>query len=113
MLGIIAVITDSTILHLLARLETALAQHLNALGNFQHAPYRAAVKPHQRTAAVKQRFVDGDLVERFLGLARADMERVVARALKSPLTDGGIPPLGRDYSVNEVVHIVEGLAQLH
>lgn len=80
------------------RLQTALAEHIKSPGNVPFATYRA-YRSAVREAEEPWRFVDGELVERFLDLG----EEVQA---------GIVEDLPGEMGLEEVRGLVEGLRRL-
>ena len=83
----------------LIRLQQAVAARTKGLGYMPWAKYRA-FKTEIREADEPERFVDGELVERFLEFSTQDMEDVVKE-------------LGQGFDVERVKGVVEALRLLH
>lgn len=82
---------------LLMRLQTNMAKFAQSPGNMPFSKYRA-FKNQVREAEEPFRFVDGDLIERFLDCRGEVQEEIVA---------------GLGVDVEDVRGIVEGLRRLH
>ena len=79
------------------RLQSNIATHVRSLGGLSWTQYRA-FRNAVREAEEPFRFVDGELVERFLDLDGALQEKVLE---------------GLGVGVPEVVGMVEGLRRMH
>ncbi|KAF1982225.1 hypothetical protein K402DRAFT_407875 [Aulographum hederae CBS 113979] len=86
-------------LNLLMQLQANMADCLQSIGNVPFNQYRA-FKSHVREADEPFRFVDGDLIERFLNLEEDVQERCVVG-------------LGEGVGIEEVKVVVEKLKRLH
>lgn len=88
---------------LLMRLQAALASLVSSLGHVPFNAYRA-FKNQVREAEEPYRFVDGELIEGFLGLEERVQEEVVGELGEVGMKAGG---------VEGVREMVEGLRRMH
>lgn len=97
MLGVIANLGQE-MFEFFQKLENAMATLIPGVGGLQHAAWREMVTDSPPRNAPAKNFLDGDLIERFLDLSMAQMNRV------SEMTNVG---------VEDLVQKVEDMQRLH
>ncbi|CAG0918721.1 unnamed protein product [Notodromas monacha] len=111
-IGIVTQVT-SELFNFLKDVQSKLAKQIKAVGKIDHVDWRSFHS--DRRTDVSQGFIDGDLIENFLDLDRASMERVVEGIQVDPSGRYG-PVTGgmkREATVDDLIKIVEDLTRIH
>jgi len=105
MIGVILPISKDQYTFLL-RVQQALTQFVKGVGGLSHKDWRTF--ENRRSVSEARNFIDGDLVESFLDLAKPQMTKVVDKLNNDGMLDGV-----DQFTVEDLTLRIEELAQLH
>ena len=105
-IGLIGCI-EKPLFDLLLTLQDALARSVTSIGCIPHNVWRSFHNDRQKEPA--SGFIDGDLIERFLDLPKAEMSKICVDLFYD--FDG--TSMKREGTVDDIVKLIEDLARIH